>query len=223
MSDYYKPIPASKNLPKWYKIEESFLNGNRKIAPGPEENHNTLATIKKCMPVFDVMSCGYLLLTPCDIEVSIVNNELYFTWVNTDYEVIQFHPLQQAKNYPIKNKMSSFPKWINPWGIKTSKGYSVLITAPAHRDNVFEAMPGVVDTDKYNVPINILFQMKDPNFTGLVPAGTPIAQIIPFKRDNWSMELGGEKEMQEKNNQIKLLNSLFYDKYKTFFREKKQY
>ena len=223
MSDHYKPIPASKNLPEWYKLQESFVDGNIKKIPSPEDGQKTLATIKKCMPVFDAISSGYLLVTSCDISVSQVDGEPYYTWVTSDYDVIQFHPIRQASNYPAKNTTSALPKWVNPWGIKTPKGYSVLITAPFHRDNVFEAMPAVIDTDKYNVPANIVFQLSDIKFEGLVPAGTPIAQVIPFKRDTWSLELGGEEELKENKNQAKLLNSKFYDKYKTFFRQKKDY
>jgi hypothetical protein len=223
VSDHYKPIPASKNIPEWYKLQESFLDGNNKKAPFPEDGHTTLATIKKCMPIFDALSCGYLLVTSCDISVSQVDGEPYYTWVTSDYDAIQFHPIKQASNYPVKNATSALPKWVNPWGIKTPKGYSVLITAPFHRNNVFEAMPAVIDTDRYDVPANIVFQLSDIKFEGLVPAGTPIAQVIPFKRDSWSMDLGGEKDLQEKDNNIKLLNSLFYDKYKIFFRQKKEY
>jgi hypothetical protein len=223
VSETYKPVQASKYLPEWYKKQDSFIDNKSKVAPLPKDGHATFATIKKCMPVFDALSSGYLLLTPCDISVSQLDGDFYFTWVNTDYEVIQFHPLKQADQYPSKTVKNAYPKWVNPWSIKTPKGYSILITAPFHRNNIFEALPGIVDTDKYNLPINIVFQMSQSNYEGLVPAGTPIAQIIPFKRDKWSMQLGGEQEIQEKDNQIKLLNSKFYDKYKTFFRQKKEY
>ena len=46
-----------------------------------------------------------------------------------------------------------YPKWINPWAIKTPAGYSVYFKPPAHNPNQwFEILEGVVDTDTYSAP-----------------------------------------------------------------------
>ena len=109
------------------------------------------------------------------------------------------------------------------WSIKTPKGYSCLFVQPFHRESIFTIMPGVVDTDLYTGPVNFPFVLNDPNFEGLIPRGTPIAQVIPFKRDDWYMEFGKEKEINEQSDTVKNLRTLFFDSYKTMFRQKKQY
>jgi hypothetical protein len=40
-------------------------------------------------------------------------------------------------------------------------------------------------------------------FTGIIPAGTPYAQMLPFKREDWQSEVDdkiSDKEMLLKNN-----------------------
>ena len=51
-------------------------------------------------------------------------------------------------------------------------------------DLPFQTLSAVVDTDKHNVPTHFPFFMKH-GFEGKIPLGTPIVQIIPFKRQEW--------------------------------------
>jgi hypothetical protein len=180
--DLEKPKPASAFIPNWYKNMESYMGG-KKVLDG---NGFTTSTIKRCLPVFDAMTAGYIITSPADIMVTLTDEEQYFQWAN--FSLIQFHPIEQAPNHPMRN-MYPYPKWINPWSIETPKGYSTLFVQPFHRDCPFIIFPGVVDTDKYNAPVNFPFVLKDDSFEGLIPAGTPIAQVIPFKRKRWSMKI----------------------------------
>jgi hypothetical protein len=92
-----------------------------------------------------------------------------------------------------------------------------------HRDLPFTILPGVVDTDRYTAPVNFPFLINDPNFEGLIPAGTPIAQVIPFKREPWEMSIGKEKDLIEQNQVLNLLHTKFFDRYKNYFRAEKIY
>jgi hypothetical protein len=211
----YYPIPASKSIPDWYKQLSSYVNNEKK----PSSIGTTSGTIKKCMPVFDVLTAGYLIISSVDIYVS-KNEEGYpwFTWSNDDY--ISFHPIEQAPNHPKTNGFE-YPKFVNPWGIKTPKGYSTLFIQPTHRESQFTILPGIVDTDKYVSPVNFPFVMNDPSWEGLIPVGTPIAQVIPIKRNKWKLHISSD--VSEINVTNKLLLSRFFDRYKTFFWNKKQY
>ena len=62
----YKPVPASKIIPDWYKNLESYISGEKR----PDGNASTTATAKRCMPIFDAISGGYLILTHSDLWVS---------------------------------------------------------------------------------------------------------------------------------------------------------
>jgi hypothetical protein len=228
----FKPKPAVASVPDWYKNLESYMNGAKK----PTGEGQTSATIKRCMPVFDAITNGYILYTYADVFVSqkpLVNQETgetsgktipWYEWPS--YAPIQFHPDVQAPNHPQKGDMSeggSYPKWINPWSIKTPPGYSVLFTQPMHRESPFTILDGIVDTDQYNAPVNFPFVLNDWSFEGLIPAGTPMAQVIPFKRDSWQMEIGTDTHRQDQSKTTRLLRTRFFDSYKAQFRQPKEY
>jgi|LakMenEpi03Aug12_release.lakeMendotaPanAssembly.Ray.scaffolds.fasta_scaffold785784_1 hypothetical protein len=226
--DVYAPKPAFQVIPDWYKDTESYLSDVKK----PNGNGDTSATIKRCMPIFDALNSGYILVTYNDIwvskksEIDAKTNEptgkkvSWYEWPS--FSPIQFHSIEQAKKYPnVKN--DAIPKWTNPWGIKTPPGFSTLFIPPVHRNNVFTAFPGVVDTDTYTAPVNIVFVLSDPDFEGLVPAGTPIVQVIPFKRESWEMSLGNERDFNEQVKVTSKLRTKFFDSYKTQYRQVKEY
>jgi hypothetical protein len=59
---------------------------------------------------------------------------------------------------------------------------------PANRfDLPFQTITGIVDCDKYPGQVHFPFFLKE-GFTGIIPKGTPIVQIIPIKRDSWKRE-----------------------------------
>jgi hypothetical protein len=214
--DIEQPQPASKFVPDWYKNMESYMSGNKK----PTGSGNTDATVKRCMPVFDAITAGYIITSPADVYVSIKEKQQYFEW--STLGLITFHPIEQAPEHPDR-KPHAYPKWMNPWAIKTPKGYSVLFTQPMHRESVFTILPGIVDTDTYTAPVNFPMVINDPNFEGLIPKGTLIAQVIPFKREDWQMEIGSEKELKEQHSITQKLQTKFFDRYKSMFWSRKEY
>jgi hypothetical protein len=221
----FRPKPSTHFIPEWYKEVNSYTGGKKR----PSGTGGTTATIKRCMPVFDSITQGYIITTYSDIFVSQEEIQLedgtlkkvpWYEWKSGD--TIQFHSESQAPNHP--DYMGSiYPKLINPWGIKTPRGYSTLFIPPTHRSNVFTIMEGVVDTDKYTSPVNFPMVLTDINFEGLVPAGTPIVQVIPFKRDTWKSFNGNDKDFLEQENTQKKLRTRFFDSYKNQFRESKEY
>jgi hypothetical protein len=225
VSEEFYPIPANKLIPEWYKKTDSYL-GLKKIPPLEGGDGVTTATIKRCMPVFDVMTSGYLILSPSDVYVYKKINEenkeeTWFHWRGED--LIQFHAPSQASIHPKAND-EPFPKWNNPYSIKTEPGYSTLFLSPMHNPNgIFTILPGIVDTDKYTGCINFPFVLNNPKWTGLIPAGTPMAQVIPFKRDSWKMIIGSSKEQHEANLSTQKLKTLFFNSYKRQFWMRKEF
>ena len=214
--DEYMPKPASEYIPDWYKNTNSYV-GKDKV---PSGTGGTKATIKRCMPVFDAITAGYIVTTFVDIHVYQENGMANYQY--PAFDAISFHPISQADLHPAGDG-TEFPKWNSPWGIKTPPGYSCLVVQPFHRDLPFNILPGIIDTDKYPIPINFPCVLNDTKFEGLIPAGTPLAQIIPFKRESWKSEYNSKKTFNEINEKAKLLKSKFYDGYKTFFRVPKEF
>jgi hypothetical protein len=218
----FRPVPAYKFLPEWYKNTEPYINGAKK----PSAEAKTQATIKRCVPVLDSLSLGYFILSPCDVYVSKRDGLPYYQWSWSPLQpLITFHSITQALEHPYRNKDYAIPKWTNPWLVKTPKGYSCIFTTPFHRDSPFQIFTGVVDTDAYDQAVNFPFGLKDPEFEGLIPAGTPIAQVIPFKRTSWKSEyIETTPEVTARVNRgTTELNSRWYDVYRNRWWSKKEF
>ena len=143
----------------------------------------------------------------------------YYTWSN--FAAIQFHPIIQAELHPAQNGFP-YPKWINPFAIKTPPGYSVMFMPPMHNPNgIFTILPGIVDTDTYAAPVNFPFVLDNPKWEGVIPAGTPMAQVIPFKRDSWTMK--AETQQQEPSKVTTKLRAVFFNSYKRQFWTRKEF
>ena len=125
-NDFFPPKPAIKEVPEWYKNTEEYVSENGRKIDNPE---GTAHTIKKCMPVFDAMTAGYILYTQVDIQVTQKNVLPYYHWPSQD--AIDFHPIDQAREHP-KNNDAPYPKFINPYAISTPPGYSTLFLSPLH-------------------------------------------------------------------------------------------
>lgn len=212
-----KPQPAAENIPDWYKEAKSYLGAPRV----PSITGDATATVKKCMPLFDMLTAGYIITTHCDIFVQQINGETIYQWSGN--QAVSFQPIEQVQKHPAFANEKSAARFLMPWGIKTPKGYSVLFLPPSHRETPFNVLPGIIDTDTYHAPTNTFFTLKNPNFMGIIPAGTPYAQVIPFKRENWTSETGGAKEKRLSKMNVEKRGLIFYDRYKKFWWQRKEY
>lgn len=220
------PYPASKNVPDWYKKISQYIGGEKTFKDG-----NNNSTIKKCVPFLDSLTCGYIMPLGSDIFITKQitsdpafngNSIPYYSWGVGAH--IEFHPSAQAPGHPQNPRSNPIPKFINQWSIKTPPGHSCLFIPPLSQENAkFKILPGIVDTDTYNSPVNFPFMLSDPDFEGLIPAGTPIAQVIPFKRDAWQMEIEVDESQKLRNSVMGRLRSRAFEGYKSLFWSKKEF
>jgi hypothetical protein len=184
-SDYFnlgQPIPIKKLLPSWYKQSETTF--------AQPETGEQISGLKRCIPFLDAMISGYALVTPVDIFVS--RNEdgtLNIRWNSP--EVFENFISERVKDLGEKmpRPPGHYPNHLafkGFWGIKTPRGWSALVVHPLNRHDLpFTITSGIMDSDKYSTSGNIPFFIKE-DFIGVIPAGTPFAQIIPIKRSKWS-------------------------------------
>ena len=181
--------------------------------------------MKKCIPVWDSISAGYLILLPTDVVVQDTEDgAVKFLW--PDWEIIVTHNPLQTIGYPgEKHGGNGQPKFHNPWRVKTPPGYSCLFTAPMHRENIIEIFDGIVDTDTYKASVEFPFAFNDLGFRGIIPAGTPVAQVIPFRRENYEMEVVEENPEARLDWQTTstFLRSFFKNSYRNQIWNKKSY
>jgi hypothetical protein len=217
--DFFPPKPAIKAIPDWYKDTPEYVDGFGKKY---DKSGNTSSTIKKCIPILDAMTSGYILYTQVDLQVTQEDGSPYFVWPSQG--PISFHPILQAPLHPKKNDSAPYPKWNNPYAIKTPPGYSSLFLPPMHNPNkVFTILEGLVDTDKYSAPVNFPFILNNVKWEGIIEAGTPMAQVIPIKRDSWEHAIGLQKEREEQNMITLKLKSILFNSYKKQFWSRKEY
>ena len=220
------PMPAFRLLPEWYK-QQSVTTNNEDLSIRDRGVVNT--TVKKCMPVLDDLIAGYMVSLASDVQVTFDNEQIHFDWsllLPSNVEpLITTHSPPQISSFSIPDGYSIFPfKFTNYWKIVTPKGYSCLFKHPTWHGNVpFLSLSGIVDTDTHPVPVNFPFLIRH-GWQGIIPAGTPIMQIIPFRREAWFSEIinddsdcvAGLKEYNKSTRKI-------MNRYKDNWREVKQW
>jgi len=177
------PEPAKKFLPEWYKNIGPYAT-ERKVPILPK-SFDSNQTAKRCMPFFDTLTSGYMFTLSADawcVDEKEYENRVIWT---SPESLVGTHSPAQVNGMPTPENHNLVFKWFNSFIIKTPPGYSCLFMHPNHRyDLPFITLTGIVDTDTYNNPVSFPFFLKD-DFMGKIPQGTPIAQVIPFKRDSW--------------------------------------
>ena len=215
-----KPKPASEYIPEWYKNAKSYLDPSGKKAPTLDGT--PYATVKRCMPLWDLMTAGYIIETPYDIYVRQTPEGPYFQW--GEMQAIAFQSFDQFQNHPYSRDINYAVRIVHPWSIKTPKGWSVLICEPQHHEpSPIICANGIVDTDGFSMPFNMFLKLRDPKFEGMIPAGTPFIQVIPFKREKWTSRLGGKKEKMQYEFDLRKFTTVFFDRYKKFWWQRKEY
>jgi hypothetical protein len=211
------PSPARLDVPQWWKDGEFWLDGKLVV-----ENYSSSRGVKQCVPFLDPLMSGYLMKTWTDILVEIDDGVPKLSWA-TQPDPINIRKDARNKTVPIPiGCYSDHMVWNFPFYVKTQQGYSCMITHPFNRHDLpFVGLTGIVDTDSPIYPGRYPFFLKQ-GFTGVIPKGTPFAQIIPFKRDNWK-SIENKEIIKEGQINMKKSQSVFSGFYKKNRWEKKKY
>jgi hypothetical protein len=191
------PKPAKFHLPEWYK-KATLFEGKNKINPEVDTYLPHLG-FKTCMSFFDGLTLGYMISTEQDIWLLAdpdqpsdgESGKAKVHW-NGVTQPVEVRDTSTNATLPIPlGCADSHLAWKVQWGVNLPKGYSALYTHPINRfDLPFITLTGVMD-DGFISGGNVPFFMKK-NFYGLIPAGTPILQVIPFKRESWTSRVNRE-------------------------------
>ena len=190
-----EPVPARTALPAWYAR-----------LPGVDHEQLSAAnnglTVKRCLPFLDAMQLGWLLPLAATVrlDVSDGGREVAAGW-ELDREMVSTHAPFQAAGNPYEPR--PLMKFHNPWAIRTAPGWSCLVVPPLNRPHpAFVVLSGVVDTDRYVAPVNLPFVARGEDGVHTLPKGTPLAQVIPFRREpdgaKGAVRAEREREAQER-------------------------
>ena len=254
------PVPANKAMPKWFKSLPPRVKNS-------DVDHGR--TVKKCIPVLDALSHGYIIPLWCDFHVSVdpiydlydESGELIEASVVTRHD---FDPIGETHNDIVIAKVDRVSarvwirpsmsiggesdigehtwdqvgdlcdlkkfqfgkillKFLNPWIIETPKGYSCKFTNPPNNwATDVELLQGIVDTDEYYSQVNFPFVWTgEEEGEFVIERGTPIAHVVPFKRESYTLDVG-VAELKRTTRIELLLSSVLSDRYRRFFWHKRK-
>ena len=181
-----KPYPAIKKLPEWFMNElpsepvPDELNDKKLHIRDRMANH----TFKKCTPLLDGLGAGYIIPLWADVMIERDDESHHIFW-KTKADIFSLHGPSSRRITPPTGYDQVVYKYLNCWIPQTPKGYSCLIISPlGYNDIPFYAVPAIVDTDSSTLELVFPMWIKT-GFEGIIEKGTPMIQIIPFKRDDW--------------------------------------
>jgi hypothetical protein len=200
-----KPVPASQFIPQWWKDIPKYAVNN-KLEMFPSAN----ITVKQCAPTIDMFSTGYIIPLWADLLVSQNQDGPQITWSTLqDTPVNPWHELQVAGFKSPEGFSKKIFKYNHGWIIKTPPGWSSLFIQPyGYEDSPFRAISGIVDTDILKTDINCPFAVRE-GFSGIIKKGTPMAQVIPIKRESWESEIILPKPNNYMNEVYRLTSELY--------------
>lgn len=211
-----KPLPATKFIPEWWKNIPPYSGNKFNLDPQPT------VTAKKCFPLLDGITAGYIVTMWADLFVTQDQGFPLVKW-GTAEPVLEAWDFKQSSTYEIPEGFSKTVfKYLHGWIIETPKDYSCLITHPIGYPNLpFRTLTGIIDTDSLTTYANSPFVIKE-GFEGIIEKGTPMFQIIPFKRDSWASEYG-IRETNENFFNTEKLHTRIVSSYGRWLRKPKEF
>jgi hypothetical protein len=175
------PVRAKTALPDWF----------RKLPPVDTAHVSATSsgiTVKRCMPFLDAMAAGWVIGLPATVRMDISDGgrQVDCGW-DFDRTLVSNHAGHQVAGNPREPLPPC--KFHNYWTIRTPPGWSCLFVPPLNRPNgVFEIVAGVVDTDTYQSEIHFPFFATGKDGLHILERGTPIVQVIPFRRQTSDLD-----------------------------------
>jgi hypothetical protein len=216
------PKPASEYLPDWYKKATPFFTKKPEFE---SETGKPNTTFKMCMPFLDAYTTGYIQETWTDIWIEKRDGQLFFFY-SSGPKIMSERQQRVGNSFPSwEGFLQQHYVWHPPFSPELPKGYSCIITQPFNRDDLpFQTFTGIVDADGFTqseAGSNLPFLLRD-NFTGMIKKGTPMYQIIPFKRESWE-SVATEYDERKQMKVTQAVKQFMWGGYKNLFWNKKEF
>lgn len=207
------PVEARKTFPYWTKSQ--LDKKEMKFA--------------RCPGMFDMAQAGYLVRAHVDMSIKVNRQGLVCKFsgngapttsilTEMDYSVID------GLSKPDDNVCKKVYKLPLPWALFAKKGYSAMVL-PATMHSPFldklHVYPGIVDYDTFSTMNFIFSPLKEGEF--VIDAGTPILQVIPFKREVFTATVSKATEDEKDKHAYKFYSRTIKNLYRKVFHSKKVY
>jgi hypothetical protein len=225
------PTPITKTNLKWWNSIANQYSPELGVGKEPSfyvKKHRDGGTAKSCPAIADAIGHGYVMYSGIDVYFDATEPEIKAQRVmGVPQDEAGEHILHRNADWQTDGVLTT-PVGFHPqtfkldpmYAIRTDPGYSVIVTSLFYRDDLpWRFMDGIVDTDTFTIYDHVSFWVKD-GFKGVVKQGTPMYQIIPFKREEFNMIMepyDAEKQVAQSH----AVYSTFTQAYKKHFWKRK--
>lgn len=168
-------VNSLQNLPEWF----------RRIPKGK-------SSVRACAGISDFLSTGFTI--PAWTNFTFKPFPEHKEWAvaadpmnpSLDMQYASSFSFDQTGSCPMTESRQlekmSYPKLITPWRIQTAPGWSCIFIPHFYESNQdFEILPSLVHTDFYQIANIVINPKTNTEFS--IKYGTPLAHVIPFKRN----------------------------------------
>jgi hypothetical protein len=203
LKNIYPIVPAYKLMPDWFKSLDTHVVGQNKIKA---------STVKRCPGIIKYLAQGYIIRSWCDVVITtdVKHNNVNYRYTDTDpttgrTDVFKYvgvgHPISMMSPIAFgtpsalpNNYLQNVLKWALGWHAWMPKGYDLWYAPPQYHFNPnFTTCTGILDT-RITEQLNVQMFWHPTEETVVIPAGTPLAQIIPIKREKLDFEIEYDKD-----------------------------
>lgn len=194
----YPIIPSGKNHLKWMKRAIQYY----KNIP------TNGIKITKCPGIASIINEGWILRSSMHVKILTKGDGKNFWWDTSEDQLqtesgkfnghyVHFHSPEQLTQFQEKtpNTLETIIKIQTPWFVEIPKGYTLLMMPlPYSDDKRFTAAAGVL---RGNQPLNVQLYWHCLNSEEVIPAGTPLNQMILIKDETIGHEINYEPNVNK--------------------------
>jgi hypothetical protein len=218
-ADIQPPIPSSTHLPPYLRSIPAPTRSQ------PTFNDNGYETnVRACAPFLDAATAGWTQYSWSDIHIEVNGAAIRYHFSDSQMPILSHRQMRAEMAQAYTGYLPVEFMWLSQWQPQTPAGYSLLITHPLNRPDLpFLTTSGIIDADVFTVEGNgqVPFYLR-AGFSGLIPAGTPLYQLIPIRRTEWDRELLAH-DAKRRPRTMRRLRRYFTGGYRREFWQRKQY
>lgn len=201
-------IPAKEYRHPWVHRAASELSQMRRdMEYGMRKSVHTA----KCPGIFTLQRHGWIMRTWQDITIETFGDGSSIQWTSAidqtklvggiAFDAVGSHPAFQLRKYMERwpaNTIDTLIKIQSPWRCNVPRGYYLLEMPVAYQDeNRFTTVQGFFSHEQGPAQLNPQFMWHVMHGKELIRAGTPIAQYILVKKEDWEMTMNPLGEITE--------------------------
>ncbi len=223
------PLPASRCMPSSFDsmpLHVKEFNHRDRL----DQTSHGAGTLRRCPGVADYMKIGYILPLWADYIIEYDSGRGELNWSSpSPWAKISFHSISQVEGTDLAAAVRPYRgviKFESPWRVMLPKGYTSLMISPFFDAFTapYQIVPGVVDHDDFHVSNVLAVWRLHGSGRLLLRRGTPLAQIIPIKREGFESEVRTMNDGDKKRFEMeKLVNESHQGEYRKTFWKKKHY